>query len=228
MSVRYITAAVLAAPVVAAAATATAICLTGTHRRLGASEAESRRALPGDDLLPAAQIQNDRACTITAPPEDVWPWIAQLGQDRAGFYSFEVLENLVGCKIQGANRVHPEWQDVAIGDAFRLHPDVALRVAQVDPPRALVTTSQGGDAPGGSSGDTTWAFCLSPIDGPQGDRWTRLHLRERYETPGRAARAMIELTSVISAVMSWRMLTRLQSLAGPEGHTSLPSPSPRD
>ncbi len=199
-------------PVVAAASTA--LFATQIRRRLGASVEEIGAVLPGDDLLPAAQVQNDRACTITATPQDVWPWIAQLGQDKAGFYSFKSLENLVGCQISGATTIHPEWQQVAVGDPFRLHPDLALRVGDVLPGRALVVTSQGGDAPGDMDFDTTWAFVLSPASDRAGQAATRVHLRERYETRSRSTRVAIEATSVISAIMTWRMMSRLKTLAG--------------
>lgn len=211
MSIRRAATAALLAPIAAAAASLAAVVVTGAHRRLGATADEARAALPGDDLLPGAQVQNDRACTIAAPPSSVWPWIAQLGQNKAGFYSFEGLENLVGCQITGATRIHPEWQDVAVGDRFTLHPDIALRVAEVEPGRALVVSSQGADAPGDMDFDTTWAFCLSPVT-TNGSSATRLHLRERYATSSPATRAMIEVTSVISAVMTWRMMTNLRGL----------------
>lgn len=211
MSIRRAATAALLAPIAAAAASLAAVVVTGAHRRLGATADEARAALPGDDLLPGAQVQNDRACTIAAPPSSVWPWIAQLGQNKAGFYSFEGLENLVGCQITGATRIHPEWQDVAVGDRFTLHPDIALRVAEIEPGRALVVSSLGADAPGDMDFDTTWAFCLSPVT-TDGSSATRLHLRERYATSSRATRAMIEVTSVISAVMTWRMMTNLRGL----------------
>lgn len=211
MSIRRAATAALLAPIAAAAASLAAVVVTGAHRRLGATADEARAALPGDDLLPGAQVENDRACTIAAPPSSVWPWIAQLGQNKAGFYSFEGLENLVGCQITGATRIHPEWQDVAVGDRFTLHPDIALRVAEVEPGRALVVSSQGADAPGDMDFDTTWAFCLSPVT-TNGSSATRLHLRERYATSSPATRAMIEVTSVISAVMTWRVMTNLREL----------------
>ncbi|GAA1505761.1 hypothetical protein [Nocardioides humi] len=205
MSARRTAVVLLAAAATGAGAAARA------RRRLGASAAEAQATLPGDELLPQAQVQNDRACTLPAPPEAVWPWIAQLGQDRAGFYSFETLENLAGCRIVGATRVHLEWQDVAVGDPFRLHPDIALRVAEVDPGRCLVVTSQGGDAPGEMDFATTWTFHLAPVHQGRA-RATRLHLRERYETRSRPTRLMIEATSVVSAVMTWRMMSRLRTL----------------
>ena len=51
--------------------------------------------------------------TIDAPIAAVWPWLAQIGEDRGGFYSYSLLERAVGAHIQNANTVHPEWQDVA-------------------------------------------------------------------------------------------------------------------
>lgn len=210
MTIRWVVPALSAVPLVA-------LLVRRASRRSGATEAEAGRTLPGDELLPAADLQNDRACTIGAPPAAVWPWIAQLGQDRAGFYSFEALENLVGCRITGATRVHPEWQHMGPGDRFRLHPDVALRVAQVEPGNHLLVTSQGGDAPGGTDLAMTWLFHLSPVVLPGGATGTRLHLRERYTTGGGSARLMTELVGVVSAVMTWRMLTRLQELAVGDG-----------
>lgn len=73
---------------------------------------------------------------IDAPAAAVWPWIAQIGADKGGFYSYQWLENLAGCDVRNAERVHPEWE-VKVGDGLRLHPempaipvvDVATRLA---------------------------------------------------------------------------------------------------
>ncbi|MEK8226829.1 hypothetical protein NKG05_13190 [Oerskovia sp. M15] len=89
--------------------------------------------LPGDELVPAADVVATRAITIAAPPREVWRWVLQLGQGRGGFYSYEWLENLVGCEIRNADRIEPQWQRLAVGDEVRLHPAVALRVAAIVP-----------------------------------------------------------------------------------------------
>ena len=65
----------------------------------GATPAELTRVLPGDEIVPNAVSQYTRAVTVQAPVEQVWPWLAQLGQDRGGFYSFDLLENIVGCQM---------------------------------------------------------------------------------------------------------------------------------
>src|SRR5271157_86814 len=88
----------------------------------GASPAELAKRLPGDAFLPEASSTCTRAITINAPPDRVWPWIAQMGQGRGGFYSYDFLENLAGCDIHSADRVVPGWQDIKIGDTVKLAP----------------------------------------------------------------------------------------------------------
>src|SRR5437773_482213 len=99
-----------------------------------------------------------RAITVHAGAEHVWPWIAQLGQARGGFYSYDFLENLVGCNIHSADRVVPEWQDIKPGDEVRLHPDVALEVAAVNTGRWLVLRGGVPDENAPPPFDFTWAF----------------------------------------------------------------------
>src|SRR5437588_12622214 len=86
------------------------------HLRWGATEAEASGPLPGDDLIPAAGPASTHAVTIHAPPEAVWPWVAQLGQNHAGFYSYTALENLLGCQMRNTHRIVPEWQQIRVGD----------------------------------------------------------------------------------------------------------------
>jgi hypothetical protein len=89
----------------------------------GATVDEQQMALSGDAAAPSTYVT--RAITIHAPPSAVWPWIVQIGQDRAGFYSNTWLENLFGSDIHNANTIHPEWQQRAIGDRVPLtRPDL--------------------------------------------------------------------------------------------------------
>ena len=103
----------------------------------GATCEELREPLPGDDLVEHPAVQSTRAVTVEAPPEAVWPWLAQLGQDRAGFYSYEWLENLAGCEMRNADRIHHEWQHRELGDIVHLHPAGGLKVNLFQPQRAL-------------------------------------------------------------------------------------------
>jgi hypothetical protein len=93
--------------------------------RWGAMDEEVSLALPGDELLPAPLVLWTNAVTINAPPEQVWPWIAQLGDTRAGFYSYTLIENRVGAITgaadyqviyRNAGRIVPAWQRPAPGD----------------------------------------------------------------------------------------------------------------
>jgi hypothetical protein len=168
----------------------------------GATDEELQAGLPGDELMGAADLTATRAVSVRARADAVWPWIAQLGQGRGGFYSYDFLENLVGCDIRSAERVVAEWQSIAVGDVVRLHPDVGLVVAVVEPGRALVL--RGGVRIGQTPPpyDFTWAFVLRD----QADGSTRLVVRERYVYSRRWACLLVEPVELISFVMSRRML----------------------
>jgi hypothetical protein len=120
-----------------AATTLYAFAIRPWHLHWGAEPEDEKRTLPGDELLPEGGTQILHAVTIDAPVEEVWPWLAQLGQDRGGFYSYEWLENLAGCHMKNADRIHPEWQHRELGETVHLHPAGGLRVSVFEPGRAL-------------------------------------------------------------------------------------------
>lgn len=187
--------------------------------RWGASDDEARAALPGDDVVADAHLQATRAITVRRPPAAVWPWVAQMGQGRGGLYSYDALENVVGCDMHSADRVVAEWQHVRAGDEFRLHPDVVLRVAAVEPGRALVVR---GDVPMGDTAapyDFSWAFVLAERD----DGGTQLLVRERYRYLRAWAPLLVEPVSVVSFVMTEKMLRGIRDRAEA---ASRPSPGP--
>lgn len=86
----------------------------------GASPEEVVEGLAGDELVALGRPRTTRAVTVDAAPEKIWPWIAQIGEDRGGFYSYSVLERAVGADIHNAETVHPEWQDLQVGDTVWL------------------------------------------------------------------------------------------------------------
>jgi hypothetical protein len=88
--------------------------------RWGATDDEIARDLPGDELVDARGPRTTRAITIDAPPETVWAWLAQIGEDRAGFYSYSWLERLAGCRMHNAWSVHEEWQHREAGETVWL------------------------------------------------------------------------------------------------------------
>ena len=106
-------------------------------RSWGATEDERDRSYLGDEHVLDPGVEITQAVTIDAPPAEVWPWLAQLGQDRGGFYSYEWLENLAGCRMKNADQVHPEWQTREVGEEVLLHPLNGLKVTVFEPGRAL-------------------------------------------------------------------------------------------
>ena len=193
---------------------------SGRRLRLKATVDEVEGALPGDDLIPDADVTSTRAITIRRAPDRVWPWIAQLGQTRGGFYSYDWLENLVGCRIHNADRIVPEWQQPQVGDDVQLAPDVPLTVAVADAGHALVL--QGGMPSGGASSpplDFTWAFSLRE----QLDGTTRLLVRERYGYRRWWTRFVVAPTALISSVMSRKMLLGIRDRAERQLDVTIPS-----
>ena len=176
---------------------------------VGATDQESDGRLPGDELIAKVDRTATRAITIRASADQIWPWIAQLGQGRGGFYSYDFLENLVGCDIHSAERIVPEWQNVRVGDQVRFAPDIGLTVALVEQGRSLVLR---GGVPIGKAAppyDFTWAFTLR--DEPDGA--TRLLARERYAYQRPWARLIVVPTGVLSSVMSHKMLRGIKRRA---------------
>ena len=135
----------------------------------GASEKEFSGLLPGDEFVDA-RSQSTRAIDIDAPAANVWPWLLQLGQDRGGFYSYELLENLVGTNMHNVDTLSPALQRWKIGDKLWMYPPDKLGGAgfavldRIDPGRALVFgTHQLGTLPTEPT-DGTWAFIVQPLD----------------------------------------------------------------
>jgi len=112
--------------------------LRSWRTRWGATEKEIDGSLPGDDIITEPKWQYTQAITIRIPIERVWPWLVQIGQGRAGFYSYQTLENLVGCNIHNADRIIPEFQHLEAGDNILLHPKVPFPVVLVELGRAIV------------------------------------------------------------------------------------------
>jgi hypothetical protein len=142
-------AAIGAAGLVAAAVAGEAVYrryLRGWVLNWGATAAEAARPLPGDELLEAADIVATRAISIDAPPSAIWPWLVQMGPGRAGAYTYDWIENLFGLNMHSADRIHPEWQDLKVGDLLRSRADrPGMRVEILQPERTLSNRSEAGD-----------------------------------------------------------------------------------
>lgn len=151
--------------------TALAIC---SSRQIHATPGEQARTLPGDDLIPQPLGSVNHAITIQRPPHEVWPWLAQMGSGRAGWYAYDFIDN---GGHPSAERILPNYQNVGVGSVLPALPgatDVFV-VAQCEREHSLVLTWR---LPSGKY-QTTWAFVLEE---PQPDR-TRLLVRGRV-APG--------------------------------------------
>lgn len=184
--------------------------------RWGATPQEVAARLPGDDLVADAHLTATRAIAIDAPADDVWPWVAQLGQGRGGFYSYDSLENLVGCDIHSADRIVDAWQEVAVGDEVRLHPGAGLAVAEVEAGRSLVLRGAVAMTDAPPPYDFTWAFVVH--DGPAGT--SRLVVRERYGYTQARTALLVEPVAVVSWFMTQRMLRGIRQRAEREVRVS--------
>ena len=143
-------------------------------RTYGATRAERHRRLPGDDLCAAPQIVTTHAGTIDAPPEHVWPWLAQMGWGRGQWYTAQWVDRLMfPMNGPSAETLVPEWQGLAVGDRILDGPPearCAFVVEDVDPPRHLVLHSREHLPPGwvdrfGAGIDWSWVFVLDAIGG---------------------------------------------------------------
>jgi len=150
------------------------------QRSWGASRAEVARPLPGDELVPSPDWAATRAISIRAEPEKVWPWLVQMGYLRAGFYSWDRLDN---DGVPSARHILPQYQGLREGDSLPVSADSWMQVRHLEAPRSLLLASDSGPGP-----RWTWAWGLYP-DGKGG---TRLVSRLRLEGVGWTTRLLLD------------------------------------
>ena len=166
---------------------AVVIALRPRYSSWGTTRSEQQMVMIGDPPLGQSHYRIDHAVTINAPVDSVWPWLVQIGQDKAGFYSYDRLERAFGADIHNADSIVPAWQQLKRGDMVRaaqpgflgglFGENLGWRVRQIEPGRAMVLAKWG-------------AFVLEPIDA----HTTRLHIRTRG--PGVPTLSGIALTPV--------------------------------
>lgn len=178
----------------------------------GATDDEIEAILPGDDIVPNANLRSTKGVTIQAPPEAIYPWLLQLGVDRGGMYSYDWLENLFGLNVHTTDRIMPEYQNVQVGDFWRftpqdyvLNPGPGLYVKQlVENEAVLLCFGMEGQAE--EPCIDTWQLVLIP----QADGSTRLLLRSNMAMKPELP---IKLTYFIQFLMERKMLLTLRGHA---------------
>jgi len=152
----------------------------------GATKDEIARSMAGDAVLKHPAFDATRAVTIEATPEEIWPWIVQIGYRRAGFYSYDALDN---DGIPSSEVILPEYQDLEVGDLIPLSKSANVRVTELEAPTSLVLLF---DVEGTWS-DATWVWGLYPA----GNNRTRLITRLRVNPRSISSRVFLDLGEII-------------------------------
>lgn len=212
----------------------TMVCATGLgayvlffrpwQHRWGASDEEVMRMLPGDELVPHADVVETRVVTVKAMPAAIWPWLVQIGQGRAGYYSYERLENMAGLKMKNAEGINPDWQRLLVGDIVPAEPGgKGFKVYALEHERSLVLGGREGDT-GVFEGFTqmfpefSWAFVLVPVDSEH----TRLISRFRGSSRSSFWNKLIGLFfEPIEFLMTSRMLLGIKKRAEQTGELAV-------
>ena len=168
--------------------------------RWGATDEEVARALPGDNLVARPTFNATRAITIAAPPSLVWPWLVQVGVTRAGWYSYDLLDNL---GRPSARIIIPDLQDLKVGDVVPMSPDgrAGPRVLAIEPGYSMIW---------GTPEEVTWTWLLEPIGESTTRLLTRIRIRYRWLHLSIAFNLLIEFADI---VMIRRMLLNVKERA---------------
>lgn len=190
--------------------------------RWGASDAEIAASFTGDQLVADPRVTYNRALTIRAAPEQIFPWIAQLGAERGGMYSYTWFEtNVLRCELSNADRIHPEWQDLKVGDKVKMCPGdsgpPAYEVAALEPGRTIVL---------GHEEDGHWTDVWQFILIPHTNGTTRLILRSRDSKAGLIWDLIRPGEFIMSRGMLLGIRERAEKLAAEGGLTMLPDWTP--
>jgi hypothetical protein len=144
--------------------------------------------MPGDDVVQHPTFDATRAVTIQAQPEQIWPWLVQMGMTRAGWYSYDWLDNL---GRPSAQRIIPELQQVAVGNVIPMSPDgkQGMRVKAFEPNQWMLW----GDA----KGTATWYWGLDPLDERRTRLITRVRMHYHWTSPALLFDLLVEFTDII-------------------------------
>jgi hypothetical protein len=195
--------------------------LNSRRARWGATDEEVNKTLPGDDLVPNLKGGYTHAITIRASTARVWPWLVQLGQGRGGFYSYDLLENMVGCNIHSADRIIPELQNLEVGNRILIYPSGQGYTVDSIAPRRMIVLLERVDTQSGKTFKLTkkmpdkyinqsWVLFLEKIDRSN----TRLISRSRNDWSQSLVNTLVYgIFGPISLVMDRKMLRGIKKRA---------------
>jgi hypothetical protein len=184
---------------IVAAVVVLAVLFFGFYRpwqlRWGATPEELARRMPGDEIVRHPIFNATRAVTVNARPEDIWPWIVQLGAFRAGWYTYDLLDNF---GRRSAERIVPELQHMAAGDLVPFGPgkSAGIWVKELVPNRSMVWWNKKEDR-------TTWVWSLDPL--PDG----RTRLLTRVRAPLNWAEPLSAVWLVMLELADFPMMRKL-------------------
>ena len=152
----------------------------------GATPDEVSKPLPGDELVTRPTFNATRAITIAATPQEIWPWLVQVGVTRAGWYSYDILDNL---GHRSARRIIPELQNLAPGDLVPMSPNgkQGIPVLSIDPPASMVW---------GTAAESTWTWQLDASADGSTRLITRVRSRYRWLSPSIAMSLLVEFADI--------------------------------
>ena len=178
------------------------------HMRWGATEAEVAGSMPGDDIVPRAQFNATRSVTIDATPARVWPWIAQLGYRRGGFYTYDQVDN--GGE-PSADRIIDKYQDLKVDDEIPMWHEshglsIAYKVDSLKMPEWMLWVHRPHED---EDPDSTWSWRLNELPTGRTRLVTRMKQDYRWQAP-RLALFNLVLMEFGDFAMERRMLNGIK------------------
>ena len=184
---------------VAALAAFFVVVLRPWYNRWGATDNELTMTMPGDELIEGAGSVT-RAIEIAAEASDIWPWLVQLGFGRAGWYSYDWIDN---DGDPSSDEIIPEYQTLDLGDKILMMPEMGFTVTAIDPDRSIVSMLDGGT--------TSWCLFLYPQE--SGDTRLVSRWRNKWGKITAANALMIALTDPGTFIMEQKMLREIRKRA---------------
>lgn len=181
----------------------------------GSRPDERARTWPGDKLVTSANHTCTRAIDVAAAGPDVWQWVVQFGLGRAGFYSYELLERLVGIPVKNVESVVPELQSLAVGDEVLLHPKApGIPVGLLEPGSHVCygVLDESGESNSNPDPGRSWSMYILPT-GPNSSRLVLRGCIEPVREPSASKWVSLALVEPIDFLMEQRMLRTIRRLA---------------